>query len=113
MIGANWTTFEGQPVYWLAPEFWNPKTGIVNLVLPGEDAARLDVATSIQRSVEFLKLQGDTRYCTPEQRLRMKTLMRERLGTDQPWRNLNPVNEHPAPEEVTEADGFPQPEIPF
>ena len=86
----DWTTHKGQPVYWLAPEFWNPKTGIVMLLLPGEDAHKLPIATRIQRTTEFLKLQGDPRYCSRDVALRMKRLMVERLGTDTPWRTVPP-----------------------
>ena len=88
----SWTTHDGQPVYWLAPEFWNPRTGVVTLRLPGEEGKQLPTAVSIQRKIEFLKLQGDPRYCDPETSARMKRLMRERLGTNTPWRDSEPRN---------------------
>ena len=89
----SWTQHDGQPVYWLAPEFWNPRTGIVRLVLPGEDPHLLPIDTRIQRSIEFLKLQGDPRYVKdPAERARMRRMMRERLGTDTPWRDIEPRN---------------------
>lgn len=100
MDSEKWTRHEGHPVYWLAPEFWNPRTGVVRLLLPGEQAHMLPLEIRIQRNVEFLKLQGDPRYVKdPEERARMKRVMRERLGTDTPWRNVDPVNSHPAPDE--------------
>jgi hypothetical protein len=89
----SWTTFRGAPVYWLAPEFWTPKTGIVTLVLPGETPYKIPLATRIQRTTEFLKLQGDGRYCDRETSIRMKRLMVERLGTDTPWRGIPPADE--------------------
>lgn len=89
----DWTQYRGSPVYWLAPEFWNPKTGIVTLVLPGETAHNLPGETRIQRTTEFLKLQGDGRYCDRETAARMKRLMVERLGTDTPWRGVPPADE--------------------
>jgi len=97
-----WTTYKGEPVYWLAPEFWNPKTGVVRLVLPGENPAHIPVAESMKRGVEFLKLQGDGRYCSPDEAARMKTIMRQRLGSDTPWRDVPPVNSQ-------EPDGLPDP----
>ena len=89
----GWTTFRGSPVYWLAPEFWNPQTGIVTMVLPGEVAYKIPLETRIQRTTEFLKLQGDGRYCSPEMAQRMKRLMVERLGTNTPWRGVPPADE--------------------
>jgi len=86
----GWTQHGGQHVYWLAPEFWNPKTGIVVLLLPGEEAWRLTLHERQKRTVEFLKLQGDPRYCDRETAARMKRLMVERLGTDTPWRGVAP-----------------------
>lgn len=89
----TWTQHAGAPVYWLAPEFWNPKTGIVVLLLPDEDAHRLPIAEKHRRTVEFLKLQGDPRYCDRETAQRMKRLMVERLGSDTPWRGVPPRDE--------------------
>lgn len=100
----DWTTQDGQPVYWLAPEFWNPKTGIVTLLLDGEIAHKLTIQTRIQRTTEFLKLQGDPRYCSPEMAARMKRLMVERLGTDTPWRTVPPNDKA-----VMSVDGEPIP----
>ncbi len=93
----DWTTHNGRPVYWLAPEFWNPVTGIVTLLLPEEIAHQLSLATCQQRTIEFLKLQGDPRYCTPEVSVRMKRLMVERLGTETPWRGVHPHVDTSAP----------------
>ena len=100
----DWTTHSGAPVYWLAPEFWNPKTGIVTLLLPGEEAYRLSLHERQKRTVEFLKLQGDPRYCDRETAARMKRLMVERLGTDTPWRGVPPYDNAAMPEsELPEA----------
>lgn len=93
----DWTSHKGQPVYWLAPEFWTPTTGMVTLLLPGEDAHKLPIETRIQRTIEFLKLQGDPRYCSPEVSARMKRLMVERLGSDTPWRTVPPNDAAVAP----------------
>jgi hypothetical protein len=87
----DWTRHSGHPVYWLAPEFWNPKTGELRLVLDGENPATLPPPVRIQRKIEFLKLQGDPRYCTAEVSARMKRLMIERLGSDTPWRGVPPA----------------------
>ena len=106
----SWTQHEGAPVYWLAPQFWNPKTGIVTHLLPGEEAWRLSSEETIRRKIEFLKLQGDPRYVhDPEERARMRRLMRERLGTDTPWRDIEPRNAMPVEieEEVPVAAGCP------
>ena len=91
-LNEGWTDFRGSPVYWLAPEFWNPMTGVLRLVLVGEDPNALSTATRQKRIVEFLKLQGDGRYCSPEIARRMKRLMIERLGTDTPWRGVPPAD---------------------
>lgn len=106
----TWTQHEGQPVYWLAPQFWNPRTGHLCLLLPGEEAWRLSTEESIQRKIEFLKLQGDPRYVKdPEERVRMRRLMRERLGSETPWRDIEPVNAYPmeVPGEPEVATGCP------
>lgn len=87
----GWTLHSGHPVYWLAPEFWTPKTGALRLVLDGENPAMLPTPVKIQRKIEFLKLQGDPRYCSPEVSARMKRLMIERLGSDTPWRGVPPA----------------------
>jgi len=96
----GWTLHGGQPVYWLAPEFWNPKTGIVILLLPGEEAYRLSIQERTKRTVEFLKLQGDPRYCDRETAARMKRLMVERLGTDTPWRGVPPYDKACQPDDA-------------
>ena len=100
-----WTLHSGHPVYWLAPEFWNPKTGELRLVLDGENPATLLTPVKIQRKIEFLKLQGDPRYCSPEVAARMKRLMIERLGSDTPWRGVPPAlaaTPHPQPDTLNE-----------
>ena len=89
-LSEGWTVFQGGPVYWLAPEFWNPKTGVLRLVLPGENPNAIPALTREKRIVEFLKLQGDGRYCNPEMAARMKRLMVERLGVNTPWRGVPP-----------------------
>lgn len=96
----GWTTYKGQPVYWLAPEFWTPTTGIVCLLLPGEEAWRLPIETRQKRTVEFLKLQGDPRYCDQETAQRMKRLMVERLGTNTPWRGVPPADVAAIPDQA-------------
>lgn len=93
----DWTRHNGSAVYWLAPEFWNPKTGVVILLLEGEDAHMLPLAERQKRTIEFLKLQGDPRYCSPDVAARMKRLMIERLGTNTPWRNVIPHADSAAP----------------
>ncbi len=101
-----WTLHSGHPVYWLAPEFWNPKTGELRLVLAGERPETLPTPVRIQRKIEFLKLQGDPRYCSPEVSARMKRLMIERLGTDTPWRGVPPAlaaTPHTEPDALDEA----------
>ena len=109
----DWTRHSGHPVYWLAPEFWNPKTGEIRLVLPGENPETLTTQTRVQRKIEFLKLQGDPRYCSPEVAARMKRLMIERLGTDTPWRGVPPAlatvpdPDPDTPDERVYADGTP------
>jgi len=106
---ADWTKYDGEPVYWLAPEFWNPKTGVVTLVLPGEDPRAISTAQHAKRIAEFHVLQGDPRYCSPETARRMRRLMRERLGTNTPWRDVVPRNAQTA----ETPEGFPSAELPF
>lgn len=89
---GEWTHHNGNPVYWLAPEFWTPESGLVRLVLDGEEPGRIPPYIWQQRIVEFMKLQGDPRYCTPEEGDRMRRVMRERLGSDTPWRGIPPRN---------------------
>ena len=103
-MNEGWTVFNGTPVYWLAPEFWNPQTGVLRLVLSGESPNALSLEVRQKRIVEFLKLQGDGRYCDPETAARMKRLMVERLGTNTPWRRVPPNDVAAMP-----ADALPDP----
>lgn len=89
---TGWTQFNGSPVYWLSPEFWDPKRGFVKLVLPGELPQDIESAVYQKRIVEFMKLQGDPRYCTAEESHRMRRMMRDRLGSETPWKGVPPVN---------------------
>jgi hypothetical protein len=107
----TWTKHEGRPVYWLAPEFWDPTKGLVNLTLPGENAHTLSTGERVRRKIEFLKLQGDPRYCDTDTAARMKRLMRERLGTDTPWRGVDPVNAQ-EPDGIAHMEGYPDSGVP-
>lgn len=99
-LSEGWTTYNGSPVYWLAPEFWTPTKGLLRLLLPGETAHGLTLTTRQKRVVEFLKLQGDPRYCDPETAQRMKRMMVERLGTNTPWRGVPPADFAALPDEA-------------
>ena len=89
---GDWTEHKGHPVYWLAPEFWSPATGIIRLLLPDEEPGKISSREFRKRIIEFHILQGDPRYCSPKEADRMRRVMVERLGTDTPWRGLPPQN---------------------
>lgn len=92
-----WTVYKGEPVYWLAPEFWDPAKGLIRLVLPGENPAAIESSEAQKRAREFMILQGDPRYLSKADSARMRRKMIERLGTDTPWRGIPPQTaQHPA-----------------
>lgn len=89
---GDWTEHKGHPVYWLAPEFWSPTTGIIRLILPDEEPGKISSREFQKRIIEFHILQGDRRYCSVDEADRMRRVMIERLGTDTPWRGVPPQN---------------------
>lgn len=57
MSRDNWTQHDGKPVIWNKPPYYDPETGVLTLLLPGESKTVLEeMRTHLKRIQEYYLL---------------------------------------------------------